>query len=82
MTPEQVQQLIVAHFKEATVNVSGGEGKFETVVVSTDFRGMDTLSRHQLVYAAVNREIATGALHALSIRAYTPEEADARASGR
>jgi acid stress-induced BolA-like protein IbaG/YrbA len=27
MTPEQIQQLIAAHMPDATVEVSGGEGK-------------------------------------------------------
>jgi len=32
------------------------------------------LKEHQLVYATVNAEIASGELHALTIKAYTPEE--------
>ena len=56
------------------VTVTGGEGKFEALVVSPDFQGLSTVKKHQTVYATVRDEIASGAVHALSIRALTPEE--------
>jgi acid stress-induced BolA-like protein IbaG/YrbA len=56
------------------VEVTGGEGKFEAVVVSTMFAGMSAVKKHQTVYATVRDEIASGSVHALSIRALTPEE--------
>ena len=74
MDSEQVRQLISTRIDGAEVTVAGGDGKFEVTVVSEKFRGLDTISRHQLVYAAVNREIADGAIHALSIRAHVPGE--------
>ncbi len=74
MNSEQVRQIISGHIEDATVTVTGGDGKFEATVISGNFRGLNTVSRHQLIYAAVNREIADGAIHALSIRAHTPEE--------
>lgn len=57
-----------------SVTVTGGEGKFEALVVSPDFQGLSTVKKHQTVYATVRDEIASGAVHALSIRALTPEE--------
>ena len=81
MNKEQVQQIIAAHFakysKTATVTVSGDGGKFEATVVSDSFGGLNTLNRHQSVYAAIKNELADGTIHALSIRAYTPEEMEA-----
>lgn len=76
MTPEQIQQRIERHIADARVEVEGGEGKFAARVVSPAFEGLTTVKRHQLVYAAVNDWIADGSLHALSIQAMTPEEAD------
>ena len=74
MTPEQIQQLIASHMPDAIVEVSGGEGKFVANVTSDAFEGLTPIKRHQLVYASVNNEIASGELHALSIVAKTPAE--------
>ncbi len=74
MTPEKIQALIAAKMPGATVEVSGGEGKFVANVVSDEFDGLMPIKRHKLVYACVNDEIASGELHALTIVAKTPAE--------
>jgi acid stress-induced BolA-like protein IbaG/YrbA len=74
MTPQQIQDLIANHMPDATVEVSGGEGKFIANVTSGAFDGLPILKRHKLVYASVNDEIASGELHALTIVAKTPAE--------
>ena len=48
-------------------------------VVAPQFAGLRPLKRHQLVYAAIGPEVGRE-LHALSIRALTPEEAAAAAN--
>ena len=75
MTPEHIQQLIASQMPDAAVEVSGGEGKFVANVISDEFTGLSPLKRHQLVYACVNDEIASGELHALTIVAKTIAEA-------
>lgn len=75
MTPEHIQQLIASQMPDAVVEVSGGEGKFVANVVSDAFEGLSPIKRHQLVYACVNDEIASGELHALTIVAKTAAEA-------
>ncbi|MGU9977987.1 MAG: BolA family protein [Candidatus Oxydemutatoraceae bacterium WSBS_2016_MAG_OTU14] len=74
MDTEQIILLINAQFEGAQTVVTGQGGKFEAQVVSNDFAGLNTVKRHQRVYAAVNQQIADGSIHALSIKAYTPEE--------
>lgn len=74
MTPQQIQQLIQAKMANATVKVTGDEGKFTAEVISEEFDGLMPIKRHKLVYACVNDEIASGALHALTIVAKTPAE--------
>jgi len=74
MTPEEVKALIEAGMPEATVTVTGDGSKFEATVVSADFEGKTMVQEQKLVYATVNQEITSGALHALTIKAYTPEE--------
>ncbi len=69
-----VTQMIQDHLPDAQVTVTGDGYKYETDVISEAFTGLNTLKRHQLVYAAVNAAITAGQLHALTIRAKTPAE--------
>ncbi len=74
MTPEKIQQLIQQGMPSASVDVSGGEGKYIAQVVSDDFNQLSLIKRHKLVYACVHDEIASGELHALTIIAKTSAE--------
>lgn len=72
---EAVTKLIEEGIAGAKVTVSGDGYKYETTVISETFEGLNTLKRHQAVYAAVNSAITSGELHALTITAKTPDEA-------
>ena len=74
MTPEEVQALIAAGMPGSTVTVTGDGSKFEATVVSAEFEGKTMVQEQKMVYATVNTEITSGALHALTIKAFTPEE--------
>jgi BolA protein len=50
-----------------------GAGHFTITIVSPQFAGLTLVQRHRLVYNAVNDLLKT-IIHALSIRADTPEE--------
>lgn len=50
-----------------------GETHFDIVIVSPDFAGQSRVSRQRAVYALLSAEFE-GGLHALSVRAVTPEE--------
>ena len=52
-----------------------GRGHFNVEVVSEAFAGLGPLARHRAVFAAVGDLMETD-IHALSIRAMTPGEAD------
>jgi BolA protein len=56
-----------------------GRGHFSIEVVSSRFAGLPTTARHRLVYEAVGDLMRTD-IHALSIRARTPDEAAARST--
>ena len=42
------------------------------IAVGDAFEGLSPVKRQQLVYAALSDEIASGALHAISIKTFTP----------
>jgi BolA protein len=56
---------------------ASGGGHYRVALVSERFRGCSRIERHRLVYAAVGPLMGAG-IHALSIEARTPEEADTR----
>jgi len=65
---------IEEHIPGASATVAGEGGKFEATVISDAFDGRNLLAKHRMVYAALDSHIKSGAIHALSIRAYTPDE--------
>ncbi len=50
-----------------------GGGHYTVTIVSARFAGANTLARHRLVYEALG-ELMRADVHALSIRALTPDE--------
>jgi BolA protein len=51
----------------------GGAGHYTVSVVAESFAGLDRLARHRAVYAAVG-DMIPGEVHALVVRAFTPDE--------
>lgn len=74
MEIEQIKKLIEGGIADAEAIVTGDGGKYEAIVISPAFEGLNIVKEHQLVYATVNPHIVSGELHALSIKAYTPSE--------
>jgi acid stress-induced BolA-like protein IbaG/YrbA len=75
MDAATVKALIEKGMPDARVEVEGSDGvHFEALVVSPAFAGRAPLARHRLVYATLG-ELMGGAIHALSLRTLTPEEA-------
>ncbi|KAH7029009.1 bola protein [Microdochium trichocladiopsis] len=61
-------------------DMSGGCGQsFTSLIVSPQFRGLNSLKRHRAVNAALKAEIA--AIHAWSAKCLTPEEWEKQGGG-
>jgi stress-induced morphogen len=76
MRTSELERLIRESLPDATVEVSdytGGGDHFEATVVSPGFEGKSRVEQHQLVYAALG-ELMAGAVHALALKTYTPEQ--------
>ncbi len=74
MNPQEISRLIEAGLDGATATVvSDDNTHFEALVVSSAFDGKRPLARHQLVYGTLGTLVGNE-IHALSIRALTPEE--------
>ena len=74
MEPVEIKTLIENGIAQSQAIVSGDGGKYEAIVISPEFEGLTMVKEHQLVYATVHEHIASGVIHALSIKAYTPGE--------
>jgi acid stress-induced BolA-like protein IbaG/YrbA len=76
---EAVAHLIRAGIPGAEVQVQGDGSHFEAVVVSDVFEGLPLLKRERLVMETVKGQVASGELHALSVKARTPAQQAAQA---
>lgn len=76
LTLAQVEALIKAELPDALVQVQdlGGGDHLQAIVVSAQFEGKTLVKQHQMVYKAVQSEMATEAIHALALKTYTPQQ--------
>ncbi len=73
MQSERIKALIEQALPGAEVAVDGDGRHFEAVIVSPLFAGHSMVARHQMVYRALGDGMREE-IHALSIKAVTPEE--------
>lgn len=78
METEAVAQLIRDGLPGAEVQVSGDGSHFDATVVSDAFEGLTPIKKQRLVMETVREQIATGELHALSIKTLTPAQSAAQ----
>ena len=73
MQAETIKQMIETGLPGAQVQVEGDDGQhFAAIIVSEAFAGKSMLEQHRLVYGALGNSME-GAIHALSIKTFTPE---------
>jgi acid stress-induced BolA-like protein IbaG/YrbA len=79
MDPVEIQRLIEAGFANATVRVlTDDRTHFQALIVAEEFQGLRPIARHQRVYKCLG-SLVGNEIHALSIRALTPDEFDNQA---
>lgn len=74
MTVDEIKALLEAGIPDAEILVEGTGGKYTVTVVTDRFEGMRPVAKQQLVYAPLNPHIATGKIHAVTMRTLTREE--------
>ncbi len=74
METAEVKAIIEAGIDNSEATVTADGNKYTAVVVSDVFEGMSMVAEQKMVYALLNEHIQSGAIHALTIKAYTPEE--------
>jgi len=74
MEIDAIKAKIEAAIEGSEATVKGDGSHFDAIVVSEAFAGKSPVQKQKMVYAPLNDLITSGELHALTIKAYTPEE--------
>jgi BolA protein len=71
-TPAQLTVEDESHLHAGHAGAAGGQSHFRVRIVSEAFRGISSVARHRLVYAAVD-DLLKSDIHALAIEALPPD---------
>jgi monothiol glutaredoxin len=74
LTSRDVEQLVQKGIPDAKILVEGDGCDLLIVVVSKQFTDLTLVKKQQLVMATLKEPLASGKLHAVSVKAYTPDE--------
>ena len=72
MKAEEIEKLLKASFPQATIKIDdlAGDGNhYAATIVAKEFKGLNRVKQHQLVYAALKGKMdgSQGELHALAL---------------
>ncbi len=73
LSPTQIDIIDESYQHAGHTGAASGGGHFNVTIVTEKFAGQSIIERHRMVYLAVN-DLMPSEIHALSIRALTPEE--------
>ncbi len=71
--PVQLEIIDDSHKHAGHEGARSGGGHYTMHIVSLQFAGKPTLARHRMIYSALG-DMMKRDIHALNIKAYTPEE--------
>ena len=74
MENHEIQTVLMNALSLQEVHVSGDGSHFQVIAVGEMFDGMSRVKKQQAVYAPLMDKIASNAIHALSIKAFTDAE--------
>nr|WP_113865362.1 BolA family iron metabolism protein IbaG [Brenneria salicis]NMN93134.1 acid stress-induced BolA-like protein IbaG/YrbA [Brenneria salicis ATCC 15712 = DSM 30166]RBP65214.1 acid stress-induced BolA-like protein IbaG/YrbA [Brenneria salicis ATCC 15712 = DSM 30166]RLM31711.1 cell division protein BolA [Brenneria salicis ATCC 15712 = DSM 30166] len=74
MENNEIKDVLMNALALDEAHVSGDGSHFQVIAVGELFAGISQVKKQQAVYAPLMEYIADNRIHALSIKAYTPEE--------
>jgi len=72
---QEIEGAVTAGIEGARVTAVVDGNRAEITVISERFDALSRVRKQQMVYACIEEYISDGRLHAVTIRALTPEEA-------
>lgn len=76
----EIEVLIGKNYPQAKIVIEGEGCSLTISVISEQFTGLSLIKQHQGVMAALSEPVASGKLHALTIKTFTPEQWQAQQS--
>lgn len=74
MLSEEIANTVTYAIPGAKVEVHLQGNHAHLNIIAEQFEGLMPVKRQQLVYAALDEAIASGAIHAVHMKCYTPEQ--------
>lgn len=74
MEPEEIKAILAQTLELIELHVKGENGHFQVIAVAEMFDGMSRVKKQQTIYGPLSEVIASGAVHAVSIKAFTPAQ--------
>ncbi len=74
MQVDDIKTLIQSNIPDAQLDVQVEGNHVSLTVVSERFEGLNAVKKQQLVYACLQEQISSGAIHAVNMKTFTPSE--------
>ncbi|MDG2018879.1 MAG: BolA/IbaG family iron-sulfur metabolism protein [Porticoccaceae bacterium] len=74
MNADDVKSILETQLVDCEIKVEADGSHVNIIVVGDIFDGKRAVQRQQLVYAALNEHIASGAIHAVNMKTYSVQE--------
>jgi len=74
MDVSEIKALIENGLSGVEARVAGDGSHYNAIVIGECFDGLSMVAQQKLVYATLNEHITSGAIHALTIKTYTPAQ--------
>lgn len=74
MDLDDIERTIKEGLGECKIEMQAEDNKLMLLIVADEFEGLNRVKRQQLVYGLLNEKIASGEIHAVSMKTLSPAE--------
>ena len=74
MSPSDIEDLLTRELTGCTIDIEGGNGKFNLSIIGDVFEGLNAVQRQKMIYKILNAQIQSGAIHAVTMQLQTVAE--------
>ncbi|MDX1756716.1 MAG: BolA family protein [Marinobacter sp.] len=74
MEAHEVAELVKTALPDCEIEVQSEGNHYLVIAVGDRFEGLSPVKKQQLIYGALNQQLADGTIHALTIKAFTPAQ--------
>ena len=74
MEAQQVAALVKQELPDCEIEVRNEGNHYLVIAIGDRFEGLSPVKKQQLIYGTLNKQLAEGTIHALTIKACTPEQ--------